>query len=90
MDQAHEAEARRIPDYGEAHAAIARLRALAGRQEGDPVRAAQVLLEVSRYPDPPLRLPLGATAVARIREKLASQVAELDQWEALAAGTAFA
>ncbi|WP_290651653.1 oxidoreductase [Aquisalimonas sp.] len=52
-----------------------------GRQAGDPVRAAQVILEVAGIEKPPFRLPMGTFPYKRLREKLAEIQAEADQWE---------
>jgi NAD(P)-dependent dehydrogenase (short-subunit alcohol dehydrogenase family) len=48
-----------------------------------PRAAAQVLLEVTAMPGPPLWLPLGGDAVDYIREGEERKLAELDRWEAL-------
>jgi NADP-dependent 3-hydroxy acid dehydrogenase YdfG len=54
-----------------------------GKQPGDPVRAAAVLMEIARSPTPPFRLALGRGAVTRIRAELADHIREIDQWAAL-------
>ena len=46
---------------------IRRLRARHGQADGDPDRAAQVILDVVDLDDPPLRLLLGSYALARGR-----------------------
>ena len=81
---------KRIADY-DATAGQTRnyLGNVVGRQPGDPARAAQAMLTVVAAEKPPLRLPLGAMAVGRIRGKLAAQLAELDAWQALALGADF-
>ncbi|MEV0085445.1 SDR family NAD(P)-dependent oxidoreductase [Saccharopolyspora sp. NPDC050642] len=48
-----------------------------GEPGGDPAWAAAQLVAVADREDPPLRLPLGADAVARIRGKLTAVAAEL-------------
>jgi NAD(P)-dependent dehydrogenase (short-subunit alcohol dehydrogenase family) len=60
-----------------------------GNQPGDPARAARAIIEVAGWDDPPLRLPLGAEAFARIRERLAQRLAELDTVEAVGSPTAY-
>lgn len=60
-----------------------------GRQGGDPARGARAILQAVDAPRPPLRLPLGADAFRRIREKLARQCGELDAWEAIGGDTSF-
>ncbi|MWA04895.1 SDR family NAD(P)-dependent oxidoreductase [Actinomadura sp. LD22] len=81
--------ARAIAEY-EAVAAIAGgLERLDGAQQGDPRRAAQVIVQAVAADDPPVRLPLGRDAVKSVRGKLASVERELDAWEEAAHSTAF-
>ncbi|HEU0239247.1 MAG TPA: SDR family NAD(P)-dependent oxidoreductase [Mycobacterium sp.] len=78
-----------IADY---NATVGRTRAalrMHGSQAGDPAKAAQAILTALDAPEPPLRLALGADAVASIRGKLESMLAELSEWESLSDGTAF-
>jgi hypothetical protein len=37
-----------------------------GSQAGDPVRAAELMIEVANHPEPPLRLPMGQFAYDEI------------------------
>jgi NAD(P)-dependent dehydrogenase (short-subunit alcohol dehydrogenase family) len=60
-----------------------------GHQEGDPVRGADAIIQAVDAQRPPLRLALGADAVAAIRQKLATVSNELSAWEALSVSTAF-
>ncbi|ALG74682.1 short-chain dehydrogenase [Azospirillum thiophilum] len=62
---------------------------MAGRQLGDPDRAAQAILAAVRADDPPLHLLLGTDALTRARTKLGSVIAEIDAWEAVTRGTDF-
>ena len=43
---------------------------MAGKQIGDPDRAAQAILELVRAEQPPLHLLLGTDALRRAREKV--------------------
>ncbi|TPE46348.1 oxidoreductase [Pontibacter mangrovi] len=61
----------------------------AGQQEGDPVKAAQVLLQVVDNENPPLRLPLGQTAYNAVRNKLQQVEQDLKNWESIATQTSF-
>ncbi len=61
----------------------------AGKQEGDPAKAACAIIDAVNAGAPTLRLPLGADAVTLIRGKLASMAAEVDQIESVAKATAF-
>lgn len=61
----------------------------AGKEPGDPVRAARAIIEVARAAHPPLRLPLGTDALARIRERFQTDLTSMAEWEPLAVATAF-
>ncbi len=61
----------------------------AGKQAGDPEKAARAILDAVAAGAPNLRLPLGADAVAGIRGKLASVARDVDATEAVATATAF-
>lgn len=79
-----------MPDYEEAIGPAQRmLKSFHGRQPGDPDRAAQVILRIAGMAEPPLRLPVGEIAFARIRAHLESRLAELSTVEPLAADTSF-
>ncbi|MEU6248755.1 SDR family NAD(P)-dependent oxidoreductase [Glycomyces sp. NPDC047010] len=53
--------------YGDTLAAVrADMASVAGRQEGDPDKAARIILDLVATDDLPLRLPLGAEAVQRL------------------------
>jgi NAD(P)-dependent dehydrogenase (short-subunit alcohol dehydrogenase family) len=69
-----------IPDYedGPAGALRARNATAHGRQPGDPVRAVEAIIDVVHAPSAPLRLPLGRSAVERIRAKLQAQLGDLE------------
>ncbi|AKD05140.1 oxidoreductase [Pontibacter korlensis] len=60
-----------------------------GEQDGDPVKAAQVLLQVVDSDNPPLRLPLGSIAYEAVRKKLAQVEQNLSDWENIATKTSF-
>lgn len=60
-----------------------------GRQPGDPEKAAEAILAIVNSESPPLRLPLGADAVARIEGKLAHVAQETETWRALSLTTGF-
>lgn len=60
-----------------------------GAQAGNPRRAIEVLLEAIDSPIPPLRLPLGKDAFARIRAKVEKLDADVAAWESKAARTGF-
>jgi hypothetical protein len=68
---------------------MSRLDAMAGKQLGDPARAAQALLAVVDAERPPLHLLLGSDALHRAREKLDEVIEEMDRWEEVTCGTDF-
>jgi NAD(P)-dependent dehydrogenase (short-subunit alcohol dehydrogenase family) len=51
-----------------------------GQQQGDPARAARILLGIVAEPEPPLRLLLGAGAVASAEQSSATRAAEAAKW----------
>jgi NAD(P)-dependent dehydrogenase (short-subunit alcohol dehydrogenase family) len=61
----------------------------AGQQEGDPQKAAQVIMQVVNAENPPLRLPLGSTAITAVRKKLEQVEEDIKNWESIAANTSF-
>ncbi|MBT2419307.1 SDR family NAD(P)-dependent oxidoreductase [Streptomyces sp. ISL-22] len=63
--------------------------AMHGTQPGDPARAARAVITATRMEKPPLRLPLGANAIDRIRERLQRRLREVDEVEALGRPTDF-
>jgi NAD(P)-dependent dehydrogenase (short-subunit alcohol dehydrogenase family) len=58
-----------------------------GRRPGDPQRAVEAILLAVSSPRPPLRLVLGADALAKVRRKIAGLEEELRHWEALSRAT---
>ncbi|WP_306367465.1 SDR family NAD(P)-dependent oxidoreductase [Nocardiopsis sp. CC223A] len=61
-----------------------------GRQEGDPERAAEVIVSLVRGGEVPLRLPLGREAVERLSAAHRRGLAEVERWAETARGTDFA
>ncbi len=58
-----------------------------GAQLGDPRKGMAVVMQAILADEPPLRLPLGRDALARIDDKLAAVSADLIAWRALAEQT---
>ncbi len=80
----------RIDDYAETAGAVrARATTLNHQQPGDPDRLAGAIVALVETEHPPLRLPLGTDAVARIEQKHAFVEKELAAWRALATSTDF-
>jgi NAD(P)-dependent dehydrogenase (short-subunit alcohol dehydrogenase family) len=61
----------------------------AGKQNGDPARAAEAILAAVDAPEPPLHLLLGPDALRRTREKLDAVIDEMDRWEDVTSSTNF-
>ena len=55
--------------------------ARSGNQAGDPVRAAQAIIDAALSDKPPLRLLLGKTALELARKKLDTLKRDFDAWE---------
>lgn len=58
-----------------------------GKQPGDPERAAQVILELARMKEPPLRLPLGSDAVSAIEQSDMKKLEMTKVWRNLSIAT---
>lgn len=55
-----------------------RIKGVDGKQEGNPAKAAQIIVETANSDNPPLRLPLGKIALGTIRAKIDSVQSDLD------------
>lgn len=85
----NEAEARH-DDYTTTAGAWRReLRGKHGTQQGDPDKAARVIIEAVGTPEPPLHLVVGAPAMARAEEKLHALLDEIERWRGPSAATDF-
>lgn len=78
-----------IEAYAEAIARRNLARVRNGAQAGDPVRGAQAIIDVVESADPPLRLFLGAYAVATARAKLDEVRRDIDANEAVSVAADF-
>lgn len=58
-----------------------------GKQLGDPVKAAEAILNLVSLAEPPAHLLLGSDALSLLREKLAAMAAQIDRWESLSRST---
>ena len=61
--------------------------AKSGHQLGDPLKAAQAMLQIINSDAPPSHLLLGSDALQLVRAKLASMASTLDAWEQLSRST---
>jgi len=67
---------------GTAGARRTQLRQSSGKQAGDPIRAADAIIDVVESADPPLHLVLGRIGVERVREELRGLLHAIDELEA--------
>lgn len=80
-----------IGDYADTVGAMRVHAAAANHQQpGNPLQLAKALMVLADTSQPPVRLPLGSDAIARIRSKNATVERELNEWMALALSTDFA
>jgi NAD(P)-dependent dehydrogenase (short-subunit alcohol dehydrogenase family) len=81
---------RRIKDYAKtAGEWRSEIRADSGQQPGDPVRAAEAIVNAVESPHPPHRLLLGNNAYKGATAKLAALGKEFKAWEAVSRGADF-
>lgn len=79
-----------IADYADtADKNIRQLRAVSGNQDGDPVRAAEAIVQAVQSPNPPHRLLLGNDAYDGAIAKLDELRDEFTAWEAVSRGADF-
>ena len=77
----------KIADYAQtAGARREQTVARSGNQQGDPVRAAQAIIDAVNAPNTPRHLLLGAPALDLARKDLAAKAQEFDEWEAVTLG----
>src|SRR5438094_7503233 len=60
-----------------------------GRQAGDPVRAAALIVGIARLDEPPLRLLLGAGALESAETASRARAAEAEEWAAVSRSADF-
>ena len=80
----------RIIDY--ASTAGSRMKGTAdgsGSQAGDPVRAAEAMIQITESANPPLHLVLGAWGVDAVENKLKATLAEVEAWRQTGLATDF-
>lgn len=66
-----------------------RIKGVDGKQEGDPHKAAQAIIQIANSENPPLRLPLGKIALTTISSKLAHVQRDLDGWSEVAVSAVY-
>src|SRR6202795_1513355 len=65
------------------------LRSLEGRAEGDPRKIADVIVQLAKSDEVPVRLILGVDAEKRVRQAEAVRASEAEQWRHLTVSTVF-
>ena len=79
-----------IADYAATAGAVRRqLRELSGKQPGDPVRAANAIIQAVEAPNPPLHLLLGKDALRLAHEMLDVLRRDFNAWQTVTIGADF-
>jgi len=78
-----------IDDYQGVHAAMEHFARLNGNQGGDPEKAAEVLVEITRIKNRPTRLYIGKDALRGIEQKLRNVAQSVDHYRKLSESTNF-
>ncbi len=60
-----------------------------GKQDGDPVKAAQLMIEVVNSANPPLRIPMGQIAYDGFKRKIESVEKDMEAWKEKLIKTSF-
>ena len=71
-----------VPGYDAAQQRAVSIRASAGRQAGDPAKAASIIRSIALSASPPRHLLLGRKALETAREKIARLSSDIDRFEA--------
>ncbi|CAI0967705.1 3-oxoacyl-[acyl-carrier-protein] reductase FabG [Serratia quinivorans] len=80
--------ARSISDYDQSFGPIRETREkYSGNQPGNPMKAAQAILQLINTPEPPALLLLGSDALMYVREKLHQMNSDIDAWETVSRST---
>ena len=74
-----------IEDYQQTAGAFReRMSLINGKQEGDPGKAANAIVEITKLDTPPLRLPLGKIAIISLTSKIESVREDIDRFKHIA------
>jgi NADP-dependent 3-hydroxy acid dehydrogenase YdfG len=80
----------KIDDYQSTSGAFKeRMKAVDGKQEGEPAKAAQAIIQITNIENPPLRLPLGKVPLTTIQMKIDSVQKDLNDWRSVAESAIF-
>ncbi len=79
-----------IADYNETVGIFRqRIKAVNGKQEGDPLKASKAIFDITKLENPPLRLPLGKIAIVSLTAKLDSVMKDLNNFKEVAENTVY-
>jgi NAD(P)-dependent dehydrogenase (short-subunit alcohol dehydrogenase family) len=79
-----------LPDYETSVGPILKmLQSLEGRQEGDPRKIAELIVQLANSDDVPVRLILGVDAEKRVQQAEAARASEAEKWRHLTVSTVF-
>lgn len=79
-----------IEDYNlTAGAFRERIKQVDGKQEGDPIKASQAIIDITKLGTPPLRLPLGKIAIVSLTTKLESVQKDINTYKDIAESVVF-
>src|ERR1700720_1722934 len=79
-----------LPDYEASVGPVLKmLRSLEGRSEGDPHKIANVIVQLAKSDEVPVRLILGVDAEKRVRQAEAARASEAEKWRHLTVSTVF-
>lgn len=74
-----------IEDYNSTAGAFReRMKQVDGKQEGNPIKAAQAIFNITKLDTPPLRLPLGKIAIISLTAKLESVQKDIESFKEIA------
>lgn len=78
-------------DYYEntAHKLVNIIQQYSGTQDGDPAKAAAVILKVVNSTEPPIHLPLGPHSIEKFETKMKEVQQDIDNWKAISSKTNF-
>jgi short-subunit dehydrogenase len=79
-----------IEDYNPTAGAFRkRMKQVDGKQEGDPIKASQAIIDITKLDPPPLRLPLGKIAIVSLTTKLDSVQKDINNYKDIAESVVF-
>jgi NAD(P)-dependent dehydrogenase (short-subunit alcohol dehydrogenase family) len=87
LDKGDELVSKNSVEEYHVEALVDQLRAMNGKQRGDPNKLAAALIKLSKEQDPPVHLLMGPDAYEIVMQKKASEQAEFEAWKHLSLST---